>query len=73
MLQLLDPISRLPRSKELLCRGTFVLFSRPGVDGSDLIGIGMIMRSSKASNDCASINIFHPPPPEEQIQSLTHS
>jgi hypothetical protein len=78
MLNLLEPIFdgsliRLPRSKELLCPGTFVLFSHPGVDGGDLIDVGRIMRSSKSSDDRVTINIFRPPLPEEQIQSLTHT
>jgi hypothetical protein len=63
MLNLLEPIFdgsliRLPRSKELLCPGTFVLFSHPGVDGGDLIDVGRIMRSSKSSDDRVTINIF---------------
>ncbi len=79
MFNLLEPIFdgsliRLPRSKELLCPDTFVLFSYPGVDGSDLIvDIGRIMGCSNSSNDHVSRNIFCPPLPEEQFQSLTHT
>ena len=35
--------------------------------------LGHIMRSSTSSNDCTSINIFRPPLPEENINSLAIS
>jgi hypothetical protein len=63
----------LPRSKELLCPGPFVLFLCPGVDGGDLIDVGRIMWSFKSFNDRVGITIFCPPLPEEQIQLLTHT
>lgn len=38
-----------------------------------LWALGHIMRSSTSSNDCTSINIFRPPLPEENINSLAIS
>ena len=79
MFHLLEPVFdgsliRLPRSKELICPGTFVFYSRAlGEDGGDSIDVGRIMRSPESTNGSISLNIFRPPLPEEQIRPLHHS
>ena len=79
MFQSLEPVfngslTRLPRSKELLCPGTLVFFEVPGLNSdSDAKQLGRILQCGNSSNNFVTINIFQPPVPEENISALSNS
>jgi hypothetical protein len=65
-------LTRLPRSKELLCPGTFFFFQGSGMS-SDSKQLGRIVQCTKYSNSTVTINIFQPLLPEGNINPLSHS
>ena len=60
--------TRLPISKDIVCPGTFVLFSEGGG-----CAVGQIVAVSGPAVGKVSINVFCPPHPEENVVPLQHS
>jgi hypothetical protein len=60
-------LTRLPRTRELLCPGTFVYFSDCNSDEKQ---VGRIIRCGSTN---VTINIFQPPALQDNIASLSHS
>ena len=61
--------TRLPISKDIICPGTFVLFSEGGGCGA----VGRIIAVTSPAAGKVSINVFRPPCPEENVVPLQHS
>jgi hypothetical protein len=62
-------LTRIPRTKELLCPGTFIFFDGQCSNGDTRL-LGRIIWSG---NPTVSINIFRPPLPADNIALLTYS
>jgi hypothetical protein len=77
MFSLLEPVfdgslTRLPRSKELLCPGIFFFFQGSAMS-SDSKHLSQIVQCTNSSNSTVTINIFQPLLPEGNINPLSHS
>jgi hypothetical protein len=77
MFSALEPIFdgsliRLPTTNELLCPGTFVFFSTPGLN-VEAKQMGRIIRSLDVGSCTVPVNVFQPPSSEDHIPLLNLS